>query len=236
MSQEIFLLSLTAATLGLVHTILGPDHYIPFIAMAKARSWSTAKTIFITAVSGLGHVLSSIIIGVIGIGFGVAVSKLEIIESTRGEIAGWLLISFGLIYLIWGLRRAYKNKPHCHVHVHDDGEMHNHKHTHQKEHTHIHDSKKKSITPWVLFTIFIFGPCEALIPLLMYPAATKSISGLILITTVFGLTTILTMVSIVLISLYGLQFFKFERMERYTHALAGGVILMCGLAISYIGL
>jgi len=236
MSQDLTLLTITAATVGFLHTILGPDHYIPFIAMSKARDWSIKKTVLITSACGVGHVLSSLVIGLIGIGLGIAVSELELIESTRGEIAGWLLIGFGFAYLIWGLKKAYKNKPHTHTHFHENGTMHLHEHTHQKEHVHPHQEEKKSITTWVLFTIFIFGPCEALIPILMYPAATKSVPGLILVTSVFGGTTILTMLLIIVISLYGINLFNFGKLERFTHAIAGGTILLCGLAINFLGL
>ncbi len=236
MPQDITLLTITAATLGFVHTILGPDHYIPFIAMSKARNWSIRKTFLITSACGVGHVLSSVVIGLVGIGFGVAISELELIESTRGKIAGWLLIGFGLAYLIWGLKKAIKNKPHAHIHLHENGTVHTHNHIHHKDHTHPHQEEKKSITPWVLFTIFIFGPCEALIPILMYPAATKSVSGLILVTSVFGITTILTMLSIIVISLYGINLVNVGKLEKYTHALAGGMILLCGMAINFWGL
>lgn len=236
MSQEIALLAITAASLGVIHTLLGPDHYIPFIAMSKARNWSIKKTSLITIACGVGHVLSSVVIGMIGIALGIAVGELEIIESARGEIAGWLLIGFGLAYLVWGLKKAFKNKPHTHVHIHDDGTIHSHTHTHQHDHTHVHNEEKKSITPWMLFVIFVFGPCEALIPILMYPAATQSITGLILVTSVFGIATIATMISVVIISLKGLTFVKFSRVERYTHALAGGVILICGISMTFLGL
>lgn len=236
MSQDIAFLTITAATVGFLHTVLGPDHYIPFIAMSKARDWSIKKTVLITSACGLGHVLSSVVIGLVGIGFGIAVSELEIIESTRGEIAGWLLIGFGLAYLIWGLKKAFKNKPHTHIHIHENGTMHLHEHSHHKEHAHPHKEEKKNITPWVLFTIFVFGPCEALIPIVMYPAATKSVSGLILVTSVFGITTIFTMLSIIVISLYGINLVNIGKLERYTHALAGGMILLCGIAINFIGL
>jgi len=236
MSQDLTLLAITAATVGFLHTILGPDHYIPFIAMAKARDWSIRKTLLITSACGIGHVVSSVVIGLIGIGFGIAVSELEIIESTRGEIAGWLLIGFGLAYLIWGLKKAVKNKPHAHIHLHENGTIHTHDHNHHKEHAHPHQEEKKSITPWILFTIFVFGPCEALIPILMYPAATKSVSGLILVTSVFGVTTILTMLSIIVISLQGINLINLGKLERYTHAIAGGTILICGLAINFLGL
>jgi len=236
MSQEIVLILVTTATVGFLHTVLGPDHYLPFIAMSKARNWSIKKTILITSACGLGHVLSSVIIGLFGIGFGIAVSELEIIESVRGEIAGWLLTGFGFAYLIWGLKKAFKNKPHTHIHLHENGVLHSHEHTHHKEHAHPHNEEKKNITPWVLFTIFVFGPCEALIPIVMYPAATKSVLGLILVTTVFGIATILTMLSIIIISLYGISLVDFGKFEKYTHALAGSTILVCGIAIVFLGL
>ncbi|MCK4502889.1 MAG: hypothetical protein KAU22_07615, partial [Desulfuromonadales bacterium] len=80
MTNEIFVLAGTAASIGFLHTILGPDHYLPFIAMAKARSWSGAKTAVITILCGLGHVLGSILLGLVGVFFGIVVFKLESIE------------------------------------------------------------------------------------------------------------------------------------------------------------
>jgi sulfite exporter TauE/SafE len=237
MSQEIMLLVITAASLGFIHTTLGPDHYIPFIAMSKARHWSVLKTSLITISCGIGHVLGSVIIGAIGIGFGLAIRELQGIESARGEIATWLLISFGLVYLTWGLRKAFKNKPHSHVHIHENGDKHFHLHTHEKDHLHVHlEDKEANITPWILFTIFIFGPCEVLIPLFIYAATIESTLGVILVTSIFGITTILTMLTIVLISLYGIHLISFDKLERYAHALAGGMILLCGVGVKFFGL
>ena len=238
MTHEIFLLTLTAASVGFIHTILGPDHYIPFIAMAKAGKWSTLKTTWVTIACGVGHVSSSIILGAIGIALGIAVVSIELIESIRGEIASWLLITFGLIYMIWGIKKQYRNKPHIHFHTHSDGTVHTHKHVHQEDHTHVHtaEDKKKNMTPWVLFTIFVFGPCEALIPILMYPAAIESTVGIVIVSVVFGITTITTMVAIVLISLKGLNFVSRIKAHQYTHALAGGLILLCGIAIKFFGM
>ena len=159
------------------------------------------------------------------------------IESFRGNLAGWALISFGLIYLVWGIRKAYKNKPHKHIHVHSDGKLHNHLHQHKMEHAHVHDSKEDTnITPWVLFVIFVLGPCEALIPLLMYPAATSSIEGMLLVTSVFGIVTVLTMVGLVLVLTYGVKRIPLGKFEKYSHAVAGGIILLSGISINLLGL
>ena len=122
-------------------------------------------------------------------------------------------------------------------HIHEDKLVHSHEHVHSHDHTHVHSEvKEKKLTPWVLFIIFIFGPCEALIPILMYPAATASTFSLILVTSVFGLITIATMLGIVLLSLYGLKTISFPSIERYSHALAGFLIFSCGVAIIFLGL
>jgi hypothetical protein len=44
MNQELGILLITAVSIEFFHTLFGPDHYVPFIAMSKARNWSTLKT------------------------------------------------------------------------------------------------------------------------------------------------------------------------------------------------
>ena len=237
MSNELLILIIAAASIGFFHTLLGPDHYLPFIVMSRSRSWSLRKTSLVTVVCGIGHVLSSVLLGIIGIALGIAVSKLEAIESFRGSIAAWVLIAFGLVYFIWGMRRALRSKPHEHLHKHEDGFSHMHTHNHTEVHMHVHRKKgTKNITPWVLFTIFVFGPCEPLIPLLMYPAAKNSLLGVVLVTGLFSATTILTMLGIVLISTFSFNLIPMNRLERYTHAIAGATICLCGVSIQFLGL
>jgi len=236
MNNEILILSITAASIGFFHTLLGPDHYLPFIVMAKARKWTLGKTILITFLCGLGHILSSVFIGIIGIFFGIALMKLEALEAFRGNLAAWALIGFGFAYFIWGLRGAVKNKPHYHGHMHEADGKHLHKHTHFGRHSHVHDEGKKNITPWILFTIFVLGPCEPLIPILMYPAAKRSLSGLVLVTLVFGAVTIITMMTVVVSVFIGVKSATLGRFEKYSHALAGATICISGLAIQFLGL
>ena len=233
MTSELTILLGTAVTLGFVHTMVGPDHYLPFIAMARIGRWSTARTAIITALCGAGHVLSSILLGFLGIALGLAVSKLTAIESARGEIAAWLLIAFGFTYFIWGLHRAIRGKPHEHVHIHEEDELHTHTHSHVDGHVHVHP---ETMTPWILFTIFVFGPCEVLIPLIMYTAARHSMASVALVAGVFGVSTIATMLTTVLASHFGLARLSFGRLEKYSHALGGLVIFLCGGAIKWLGL
>ena len=237
MTAELNALMITAASLGFIHTLLGPDHYLPFIAIAWARNWSTLKTAVVTFLCGIGHIASSVVLGMIGVALGLAVNRLELFESVRGNVAAWLLIAFGLAYTVWGLRRAFQKKSHDHSHSHLPGMTHEHHHNHAGGHIHVHDNgESKNITPWVLFIIFVFGPCEPLIPILMYPAAKNSMLGLWLVTIVFGSVTIGTMLVTVLLARAGVSFLPMARLQRYSHAIAGVTILFCGLAIQFLGL
>jgi ABC-type nickel/cobalt efflux system permease component RcnA len=242
LSADTALLS-TAAVLGVVHTILGPDHYVPFVAMGKARGWSLRRTLGITTVCGVGHIVGSVALGAIGIGAGWAIAGVEGVEGFRGNVAGWLLAGFGLAYLAWGLNKAYRNRPHSHWHTHGDGTVHLHQHTHADEHAHAHTgtdtmnkAKPRSITPWVLFTIFVFGPCEPLIPLLMYPAATSGWASVAAVTAVFAASTLAVMLVAVAIARQGLERFAavlpLRRLERYADAAAGAAVLLCGVAVT----
>lgn len=227
-------LSATAIVVAVLHTLAGPDHYVPFIAMSRAGRWSLSKTLWITAACGVGHVLGSIVLGAIGIGLAwVTLDQIAWMEARRGQWAGWLLLGFGLAYAAWGLRRAYRHKPHSHAHVHADGTLHAHQHVHQHDHVHVHaEPSSPSMTPWVLFTLFVFGPCEPLIPVLMVPAAEASVWGVVGVTALFAAATIGTMLAVVTAGSLGLGRLAFPRLERNMHTLAGLTVAACGAAIN----
>jgi ABC-type nickel/cobalt efflux system permease component RcnA len=206
--------------------------------MAKVRKWPMGKTVWITLLSGGGHVLSSVILGLLGVYLGAELMKLRAFEAFRGTVAAWLLIGFGFAYFIWGIFRALKHKKHSHIHVHETGVVHDHAHGHTGGHAHVHDQKAKAkdITPWILFTVFVLGPCESLIPLVMYPAAKSSMAGMYLVTLIFAVSTLITMLGIVLLGVWGIGFARLGKLERFTHAIAGGTICLSGLAIMFLGL
>lgn len=272
-APDLSLLALTAASIGFVHTLLGPDHYLPFVALAKARRWSASRTATVTLACGIGHVLSSILIGTIGIAAGSAVDRLLHVESWRGDIAAWLLFGFGLAYLAWGVKRALRGETHSHDHIHADGTRHRHVHDHRlAPHVHPHPREGSGspavalefhpvcapvgnaplrspiampapapaaiITPWALFIVFVFGPCEPLIPVLMYPAADSNWTGVAIVCAAFGFATLATMLGVVMLLRRGLDALgtRFDGMERWSHALAGATLSACAAAIIFLGL
>jgi sulfite exporter TauE/SafE len=117
MSADLQALLLTAIAISFLHTLAGPDHYLPFIALSKSRRWSLARTLFWTLVCGSGHVLGSVLLGLGGAALGWSVSKIDGLEQTRGHLAGWMLLGFGALYAIWGFVRARRNGLHKHFDV-----------------------------------------------------------------------------------------------------------------------
>ena len=123
------------------------------------------------------------------------------------------------------------------VHEHDHTHAHNHDNLQAGNHDHKHkEGKKENTTPWFLFIIFVLGPCEVLIPLLIYPAARIGMSGVAIVSFVFSIATVATMLTVVVLLSYGLKSISFGRFEKYTNVIAGAAISLSGIAIIYLGL
>lgn len=220
-SSEALILSLTAASIGVVHTLLGPDHFVPFVAMSRAGNWSARKTLWVTTGCGLGHVAGSVLIGILGLALGVVVMKLEALESLRGDLAAWMLIACGLAYLTWGIVQAVRKMHHAHVHAAATVGS-------------ASGAADSSVwSPWLLLLVFVFGPCEPLIPLLMYPAAKASPWAVAAVVAAFTLATVATMTVTVMVMRFGMSFLHLPQLGRFSHAFAGLAILVCGVLVKF---
>jgi hypothetical protein len=230
MQAELQVLVISAISIACLHTITGPDHYLPFIALSKTRGWSFIKTLSWTVICGCGHVWSSVLLALGGAAVGWNLSKIAWLENIRGGIAGWFMLLFGLLYGTWGLWRAYKNKSHKHFDTYEDGNMYVYEHKHGQA---IVSTERYKVTPWVMFIIFLLGPCEPMIPLLYFPAAQHSWNGMLLLIIVYTLVTLFTMIGMVILGYYGLAFFKTDKLEKYMHALGGLTLLICGAGMVF---
>lgn len=205
---------LTALTTAIVHTVAGPDHYLPFIAIAKARDYSLKKTLAWTFVCGLGHIGSALLIALAFIYFShwLSASRFTWLEDNRSDLAAYTMIGLGAAYLLWALRHRL---------LHKNGMAHNH---------FPKDAQNKNITVWVLFIIFVLGPCEALLPILTASSVIGS-AAVISSTIVFSVATIATMMIAVSSGLLGLKILPLSGFEKYAHEIAGTTIMACGAAI-----
>jgi len=241
-----FDLLLAAAGIAFVHTILGPDHYLPFLMIARARQWSASRTLAVTIACGIGHVLSSLLLAVVGLVLGLAVARIEHIEGMRGDWAAWGLVLFGSAYALWGIRQALRRGKDIDVHAHG-----HHVHIHSRamgghhQHPHAVTAKdaepeaaitRRTVTFWTLFAVFVLGPCEPLIPLFVLPASRGRWGTAAVTAVLFGVVTVATMATITMAGLAGLRRVSLRGLERWAHAMAGAVIAMSGAAVLLLAL
>ena len=200
-------LTITAGSVALAPALAGPDHYLPFLALARARGWSLRRTIVITASCGVGHVASSVLLGVVLVGIGHSAATWVAVEAVGGEIAAWLLLGFGAAYTVWGIRFAVIPR------------------------VERRRSARTEAGPWLLFLVFVFGPCEPLIPLAVVPAARQSWGVLLSVSAVFGVVTVVAMTGVVALGFLGARRIRTDGGARWSHALAGAAVTACGVAV-----
>ncbi len=206
MEDSLLVLVTTASGVAAVHTLVGVDHSLPFVALARARGWSLRRLWTTTALCGVAHVLSSILLGTIGVMVGASLTRLAGIESARGELAAWLLVGFGLAYAAWAWTRSHRPQA----------------------------TPGPVLTTWTLFVVFVLGPCEPLIPLVAAGAA-HSIGAAALVCLVFGGITVGAMLLAVTVGHFSLARPTFSRLEPYAHVLAGLAVAGSGLAVHTFG-
>jgi sulfite exporter TauE/SafE len=205
---SLWVLLVSTVTIGFVHA-LAPDHWVPFVSIGRAQNWSKTKLVWVTFLSGIGHVGSSIVIGTIGLVLGFSLTNLESIESQRAQVAGLLLIGFGLAYAIWGLKQV-------------------------RHHHHHEIDPKRSATVWTLFAIFVLGPCEPLIPL-MFVGAAQGWMAVALVSALFGIVTLIMMIGQALLVYSGIGLMQLAKIDHYSHAIAGLVIAVTGGMVMIFG-
>ncbi|RMF67458.1 MAG: hypothetical protein D6743_04895 [Calditrichaeota bacterium] len=206
-SGSLTVLLVSTVSIGFLHA-LAPDHWVPFVSIGRAQNWSRFKLVWITFLSGIGHVGSSIVIGAVGLALGFGLTRVTSIESQRGEVAGLLLIGFGLAYAVWGLK-------------------------HFRHHHHL--DSRRAVTIWTLVAVFVLGPCEPLIPL-MFVSAAHGWRAVVLTSVLFSVVTIMMMVGQTLLAFTGLEMVHLHKLEHYSHAAAGLVIALTGGMVMLLGI
>ncbi|MFI3305335.1 MAG: hypothetical protein R3Y68_02335 [Rikenellaceae bacterium] len=224
-------LSLTAITIAFFHTASGPDHYLPFIVLRRSRGWSLTKTIMLTIVCGMGHVLSSVVLGIIGVVVGWQMSEISIFQDMRGDMSSWALLIFGILYLAYGINKARKVQAHKHFDVVED-DVYVYEHKHNEAYA---PGSRVKVTPLVLFAIFVMGPSEPIIPLLFFSGTHRSPVEIAWLIALFTVTTIATMIGMVLLGNFSYNKIGSYHIDQYSHAIGGFVISLCAFGMLFLG-
>jgi nickel/cobalt transporter (NicO) family protein len=133
MNTEALFLVAAVAGVGVLHTIV-PDHWVPITLIARQRGWSRSETAAVAFKAGIGHVVSTLVIGLVVWIAGVAVAaRFGHLVDTAASIA---LIGFGGWIAISALRemRGVNSHEHSHRHGHEHSHGHGHGHSHDFSH------------------------------------------------------------------------------------------------------
>lgn len=207
-------LVVAAMIVGSLHS-LAPDHWVPFAALSRAQRWSAGRTARVTLLCGFGHVTTSVLLGLLGLVFG---HELFLRFGRRMEaVAGLLLVAFGVIYAIWGLRGAIGRRVHGHSHVHYD---------------HVHEPARMTVRS--LFLLFSADPCVAVVPLLFAAAPLGTLQAIALVV-LYEAATLVTMVALVLPARAGANLIRGAWIGRYGDVTAGALIALTGVVVGVLG-
>lgn len=216
--MNVLALAIAAVTVGSLHT-MAPDHWMPFAALARSRRWSVRRAARTTVVCGFGHVTVSAALGVAALFAGLTV--VHAIGSRLETYATYLLMAFGVVYMIWALRRSFRRDPHAVIHPH--------------AHPHGHHDHDHGLTEWSLFALFSADPCVAVIPMII-AAAGFGWHAVLTVIVAYEIATLTTMVVLVTMAYAGVRTFRAAWIDRYGDAVAGAFIVVVGAAMLALGI
>jgi nickel/cobalt transporter (NicO) family protein len=121
------------ASVSVLHTIV-PDHWVPITLIARQGGWSRAETARAAFQAGTGHVLSTLLIGLVVWFAGVVVAAhFGHLVETASSIA---LIAFGGWIAISAWRELRTSGGHGRSHRHGFGHTEEHRHHDHENHVH----------------------------------------------------------------------------------------------------
>jgi hypothetical protein len=194
----------TGLLVAFLHAAL-PTHWLPFVLVGRGQGWGTGKTLSIAAGAGVGHVLSTMALGVLLTGAGIA------FEEKFGALSPWLvsalLIGLGLFYLV---RQALR-RPHQHA-----GKPR------------LFTSDRAAVL--ALVTLVTLSPCEAFLPVYL-SGVRYGWQGFVLLSLVLTAATMAGMVLFTGVSLMGARRLPLGLLERYEAGILGTALCALGVGI-----
>ena len=193
--------------ISLLHALI-PNHWLPVLAIGKKEGWTLGETSRITLISGLSHVISTVIIGIL---LGLIGEELaEHLDDFTHVIAPSILILLGLYFI----RQHYK---HHHFHV---------------EKKNLEKKTKSSIITALVIAMFL-SPCMEIEAYFLL-AGTKGWYMMALIAIMYSVITITGMLIWVRIVYKGLLKLNWHKWEHNAGIITGLTLVITGIISFFI--
>lgn len=196
--------------LSVVHAFI-PNHWIPLVVISKTENWSHSETLWITAITGSAHTISTILIGIIIglIGYKLSSAHALVIRI----VAPSILIALGIIYILLGLTGS---------------------HNHQNRVKTGSFSKKSKMTIITSLCIaMFFSPCLE-IEVYFFTAGTLGRLGIAIVSAIYLIVTVLGMILLVDLACKGIKKIRWHFLEHHEKIVTGLVLIILGIFAYFI--
>ena len=198
-----------------LHALI-PSHWLAFAVVGRQQGWTTRRTLTVTTLAGAGHVLLTVVLGLLLVGVGKQFTA-KIPPVLEHAVTATLLIALGLYFLRAALRGG-RHGGHSHGHnLTDEGGT--------AEHGGV--SGRFVRNPTVVGALVLgmtLSPCLDLLSVYV-AASSRPWPVLLLISLLMAVITIGLMTALVWLTLRGLQKLNLHWLE-HNEGLAIGVLLM----------
>jgi nickel/cobalt transporter (NicO) family protein len=188
---------ISGIVISLTHALL-PNHWLPILAIGRKERWTFSQTMFVTAIAGAAHTISTLLLGW-GLSLGSGWLSRHF-ESFLQLVMPMLLLGMGAFF-IW---QHYHHR-HFHVQVNPSG----------------HSLTRTAL---LLATAMFFSPCLEVETLFAAAGALGNRATAIL-SAVYALTTLCGMILWVAFAWSSVSYINWHRIEHNAGLLAGGVLI-----------
>lgn len=220
----------TGFTVAFFHAAI-PTHWLPFVLVSRARGWTRAKTLAVSALAGLGHVALTSLLGLVIAWFGFQLD--EHAEDVFPKVAGGILLAIGAFYFWrqWSGRGVLHHHPPGGLHRASEQCGHAHGHSHWDEELKESELASSKAGDWAaisgLFMMLTLSPCEGFLPVYL-SGVQFGWMGFVVLSVILGLGTLAGMMVFTWLTLVGFERFQVRKFEHYEAALLGAIFTVLG--------
>ena len=215
LSSLFLTICLSGFAVAFLHAAL-PTHWLPFVLTARIQGWSRSKTLGVTALVGLVHVLFTSILGVLVAWLGIQVS--EAAEGPFAWLAGGTLILIGLVHLsrqVLGIKHHCNTCSRCNPHLPAGSSL---------------ELTSDLVAIGGLIAILTFSPCEAFLPIYISGAG-FGWGGFLMLSVILAAATLSSMLLFTFLTMAGMKKMNLKYFEEQESAIMGIIFCIFGLVV-----
>ena len=229
-SAALTTIALTGFTVAFFHAAI-PTHWLPFVLVARARSWTRGKTMAVTIAAGIGHVLLTSLLGLI-----IAFLGFNVDHELFPRIAGGLLLAIAAFYFWrqWTGRGILHHHPPG-SHHHADEHCHEaHEESHWDDELKTSPLVSRQSGDWAavsgLFVMLTLSPCEGFLPIYL-SGVQFGWRGFFVLSAILAVATLVGMTLFTWLALLGFDQLRVKRFERFEAGLLGALFAALGVLV-----